>query len=310
MEKYDNSTNTTSYVYDSQKTASAKVGDSVKATSASGLTSVPTGYEREKAYGKNSTSKVTIEADGSSVLKVYYSLIRYTFVFNLNSGGNVLNSNGYPISTVSGFMTVNGNNYTDSKYTISNLVLGQDVSPNWPLNVNDISSWYKFRGWYDSAATIYYVTKRYEVTNDMIAGADSSHQRVFIARWQSSLQQYRVHYYLQNADNPKIYDNSAYSQDYNASTANLSAKDIDGFKYNSSKSSYNRKTRTYNFYYDRNSYNITYLYGSKKLDKKENILFDANINTSTYNFIPPKPANTNERDYTDYNWGGWYATHS
>ena len=83
-EVYNNATRKTSYVYDSAVSASGKVGTTVQADQAPALTTVPTGYKRESAYGMNANSNVTIAADGTSVLKVYYSLIRYTFVFNLN----------------------------------------------------------------------------------------------------------------------------------------------------------------------------------------------------------------------------------
>ena len=203
-------------------------------------------------------------------------------------------------------MTVNGTTYTGRQYTISNVVLGQNISPQWPLDVDSIYGYYgteyNFKGWYFSGEP-YYVTRRYEVTNDMIASADSNHQKVLTARWQSGLKKYSVNYLLQNADNPNQYDISRYSQKFNYSGANLGAKNIAGFTYNKSKSSYNSGTRTYNFYYDRNAYNINYFYGSDKIETKYNILFDSNINTSTYNYQPSRPSGVDE----DYTWGGWYS---
>lgn len=121
-EVYNNATGTTSYVYDSAVSASGKVGTTVQADEAPALTTVPTGYERESAYGMNANSNVTIAADGTSVLKVYYSLVRYTFVFNLN--GPYYYTNGFSTGRIS----KNGSDYYNSNYTIQNVVLGQDIS--------------------------------------------------------------------------------------------------------------------------------------------------------------------------------------
>lgn len=306
-EVYDNATKTTSYVYDSSRTSQGIVGTTVQATNSTietppDQTTIKEGYE--KANDKNTSSSIEIAADETSVLKVYYRLIRYTFVFDLD--GVALDSYGNSAGRVNGSMTVNGTTYTGRQYTISNVVLGQNISPQWPLDVDSIYGYYgteyNFKGWYFSGER-YYVTRRYEVTNDMIASADSNHQKVLTAYWQSGLEQYSVNYRLQNADNPNQYDISSYSQKFNSSGANLGAKNIAGFTYNKSKSSYNSGTRTYNFYYDRNAYNINYFYGSDKIETKYNILFDSNINTSTYNYQPSRPSGVDE----DYTWGGWYA---
>ena len=36
---------------------------------------------------------------------------------------------------------------------------------------------------------------------------------------------------------------------------------------------------------------------------KDNIFFEANINSATYDYIPSRPDDIDE----DYTWGGWYA---
>ena len=152
-----------------------------------------------------------------------------------------------------------------------------------------------------------------------------NHQKVLTARWQSGLKKYSVNYLLQNADNPNQYDISRYSQKFNYSGANLSAKDIAGFDVIYKRDAQGNIVRdvegnpvylnpitganagqsgnTYNFYYKRKSYNIYYYYGSDKIATKSYILFDSNINTSTYNYQPSRPSGVDE----DYTWGGWYA---
>lgn len=316
-EVYNNATGTTSYVYDSAVSASGKVGTTVQADEAPALTTVPTGYERESAYGMNANSNVTIAADGTSVLKVYYSLIRYTFVFNLN--GTLLNVNSYQVDSTSGSMTVNGTSYTSSQYRISNVVLGQDISSQWPTSVNSVTSGrttYQFKGWYNSSDRIFYVTKRYEVTKDMIEkGMNTNNEKTFVAYWQSGLSLYYVNYYLQDADNTSVYTNSSYSQSLYRSNDSLSGKDIDGFTlrtttpagYYSSgywnDNGYNTNNYYYRFYYDRNTYSIDYYYNGSNINTISSIPFEQNINSSTYNYTPERPSGID----ADYTWGGWYT---
>lgn len=317
-EVYNNATRKTSYVYDSAVSASGKVGTTVQADQAPALTTVPTGYKRESAYGMNANSNVTIAADGTSVLKVYYSLVRYTFVFNLNGTLLDVNSNQVGGST-SGSMTVNGTSYTSSQYRISNVVLGQDISSQWPTSVNSVTSGkttYQFKGWYNSSDRIYYVTKRYEVTKDMIEkGMNTNNEKTFVAYWQSGLSLYYVNYYLQDAHNTSVYTNSSYSQSLYLSNGSLRGKDIDGFTlrtttpkgyYNSGyqdDNGYNTNNYYYRFYYDRNTYSIDYYYNGSNINTISSIPFEQNINSSTYNYTPERPSGID----ADYTWGGWYT---
>lgn len=316
-EVYNNATRKTSYVYDSAVSASGKVGTTVQADQAPALTTVPTGYKRESAYGMNANSNVTIAADGTSVLKVYYSLVRYTFVFNLN--GTLLDVNSNQVGSTSGSMTVNGTSYTSSQYRISNVVLGQDISSQWPTSVNSVTSGkttYQFKGWYNSSDRIYYVTKRYEVTKDMIEkGMNTNNEKTFVAYWQSGLSLYYVNYYLQDAHNTSVYANSSYSQSLYLSNGSLRGKDIDGFTlrtttpkgyYNSGyqdDNGYNTNNYYYRFYYDRNTYSIDYYYNGSNINTISSIPFEQNINSSTYNYTPERPSGID----ADYTWGGWYT---
>ena len=316
-EVYNNATRKTSYVYDSAVSASGKVGTTVQAGEAPALKTVPTGYKRESAYGMNANSNVTIAADGTSVLKVYYSLVRYTFVFNLN--GTLLDVNSNQVGSTSGSMTVNGTSYTSSQYRISNVVLGQDISSQWPTSVNSVTSGkttYQFKGWYNSSDRIYYVTKRYEVTKDMIEkGINTNNEKTFVAYWQSRLSLYYVNYYLQDAHNTSVYTNSSYSQSLYLSNGSLRGKDIDGFTlrtttpkgyYNSGyqdDNGYNTNNYYYRFYYDRNTYSIDYYYNGSNINTISSIPFEQNINSSTYNYTPERPSGID----ADYTWGGWYT---
>ncbi|ALT80171.1 cell wall ribonuclease G/E [Streptococcus gallolyticus] len=316
-EVYNNATRKTSYVYDSAVSASGKVGTTVQADQAPALTTVPTGYKRESAYGMNANSNVTIAADGTSVLKVYYSLVRYTFVFNLN--GTLLDVNSYQVGSTSGSMTVNGTSYTSSQYRISNVVLGQDISSQWPTSVNSVTSGkttYQFKGWYNSSDRIYYVTKRYEVTKDMIEkGMNTNNEKTFVAYWQSGLITKQVDYYLQSANDPNVYElSSKYSQFYNSpANAVLNPKNIAGFTITETPSGYSNSTGYYygstyvvdhyRFYYTRNTYSIDYYYNGSNINTISSIPFEQNINSSTYNYTPERPSGID----ADYTWGGWYT---
>ncbi|MCW8502023.1 InlB B-repeat-containing protein [Streptococcus macedonicus] len=316
-EVYNNATRKTSYVYDSAVSASGKVGTTVQADQAPALTTVPTGYKRESAYGMNANSNVTIAADGTSVLKVYYSLVRYTFVFNLN--GTLLDVNSYQVGPTSGSMTVNGTSYTSSQYRISNVVLGQDISSQWPTSVNSVTSGkttYQFKGWYNSSDRIYYVTKRYEVTKDMIEkGMNTNNEKTFVAYWQSGLITKQVDHYLQSANDPNVYElSSKYSQFYNSpANAVLNPKNIAGFTITETPSGYSNSTGYYygstyvvdhyRFYYTRNTYSIDYYYNGSNINTISRIPFEQNINSSTYNYTPERPSGIDD----DYTWGGWYT---
>ncbi len=324
-EVYNNSTGRTYYAYDSSRNPTGQVGTTVQASSAPAMSNVPLGYERETAYGKNANSSVVIDADGQSVLKVYYSLIRYTFIFNADGPSYTTSrgGSGYTGPTVNGRITIGGSSYTGSQYRISNIVLGQDISSVWPSGSQVTSSGSNsFAGWYNSnnssgsnSELVLYVTKRLEVTTDLIRGANVYGQKTYQAYWRSNLVVKTVDYYLQSADKPKVYEiSTVYSQTYNSPAGStLNAKDIAGFTVTSRPSDYPDSSgywsyneyiiNHYRFYYNRDSFAIDYYYGSTKLKDPEYVLFDANINSVIYNYTPSRPDGVDD----DYTWGGWYS---
>jgi hypothetical protein len=119
-EQYDNATGTTSYVYENSKNAYATVGTEVTASSAPGITL--NGYEKNAEMNAESTA--TIAADGSSVLLVYYRLIRYTFVFDANGGT----------------INIGGKTYTGRNYRLEDLVIGKSVLDVWPSSSDEITA--------------------------------------------------------------------------------------------------------------------------------------------------------------------------
>lgn len=297
-EVYDNATNTTKYVYDSSQNATGQVGTVVQAAAAPNIkTSLP---NHEKDATRNASSKITVAPDGSSVLNVYYKLKRYTFIFNLDN----------PYAT----LYHEGRSYTGSQYRISDVVLGQDISNQWPTSGDIVNTNARqvgrFYAWYDTQGRINYVTKRYEVTTDMLTGMNAENQKTFPAQWQRSVVPFEVEYWLQSPDNPAVYDLSyTYSQEINLTNPNLSAKSLAGFTNISTIPRGYRGTEltwaggVYRFYYDRDRYKIDYYNGSPQATTKDRILFDANINNATYNYVPPRPSGVD----ADYTWGGWHT---
>lgn len=309
-EVYNNSTGQTDYAYEKSVTAQGQVGTIIQASTAPEMSSVPIGYEKETAYGKNSTSSIIVAADGSSTLKVYYSLIRYTFVFDLN------NPNGR--------ITMGGRTYSDSNYRITDVVLGKDISRQWPSSISNPkeiyddtnygNSWspryYSFNSW-DNSPDPNYKTKRYEVTEDLIAKADrNTRTRTLKANWTQSTTQASVEYWLQQPDGS--YQKSNYYSQSFIRTGSLGAKQIFGYDYlvdgvtpsgyQSSQTA--RNPYTYRFYYNRKSSEIHYIYKSEVLKTEKGILFDADISSSRYNFEPTqRPSGVD----SDYEWKGWYT---
>ena len=299
-QEYDNTTQTTKYVYDSAQSSTAKVGTTVSATNAPAIATAAKYWEKDTAA--NASSSVEIAPDGSSVLKVYYQLKRYTFVFNLN--GPYYDYSGY----TSGRIFINGRTYWNSNYTISNVVLGQDISSLWPSSSSEVYDSYNYRS-FDYWIESWSKTKRFEVTSDLLDQADSSNNIQQTARWINGGTQASVEYWLQSADNPNVYEKSEkYSQSF-VNTSGLNPKDIFGYTYlNYTPSGYSGSQYwgdvVYRFYYDRTKYKIDYYYnGSLLKSTGQTVPFERNINTATYNYTPSRPAGVD----ADYTWGGWYA---
>lgn len=298
-EVYDNSTQSTHYVYDSSIKQTAKTGDVIKASDAKGLDTVPVGYTLD--IDENAKSEVTIATDGSSVLKVYYKLKRYTFVFNANYSSAF-------ITITDAKITVDGKVYNGNDYRIENVVLGQDIAEQWPsgTQISSASQYrMKFYGWSNPIGDSTWATKRFKVTSDMLYEGKQADDGIYFVeltskwiRWPKTI---TVNYYLENINGN--YDRSdKYSQTfYSPQNAFSNPKEIDGFDYSHGNAGKNN-VRVYNFYYNRKQYQIDYYNKDQELTLKKNILFGANINNDTYNWTPERPGDVD----SDYTWKGWY----
>ncbi|WP_293963749.1 InlB B-repeat-containing protein, partial [uncultured Streptococcus sp.] len=300
-EVYDNSTQSTHYAYESSITQTAKTGDVIKASDAKGLDTVPVGYTLD--IDKNAKSEVTIAADGSSVLKVYYKLKHYTFVFQANS-------RYYNITDAK--ITVNGKVYDGNDYKIENVVLGQDIAEQWPsgTQISSKKSAKKFRDWNhpNPNSNITWVTKRFKVTSDMLYEKNQPDDGIYVvtltANWIYRPEEMTVNYYLENINGNGNYDRSdKYSQTFYSDLHSLYPKEIDGFDYNPNHQTENKGPLVYDFYYDRHRYSIDYYYADQKLNTIPNIPFESDINNDTYTKEPTtRPIGVDD----DYTWVGWY----
>jgi uncharacterized repeat protein (TIGR02543 family) len=306
FEKYNDAGTASSFVYDSTGPGTGTVGATVYANDSSIPTKTRKGWEADTT--RNAASNVTITADGSSVLYVYYKLKEYTFYFRPGQYGNY----AYVTATLKGD-TKNGNNNFNYTMTVK---LGQDIAASWPLDITNAFFYYyvyyypAFQGWINPDNNTVYITKRLIVTDDMVPTNGST--ITYTASWVLNSEKYTVNYWLQNADNDNYTKSTTYSQIINSNTGgiNLGAKDIAGYTYNSSKDDHkykgsgnNRYIYEYNFYYDRDRYNIDYYYGSTLQKTVNNVKFEANINNGTYNYTPARPADKPAGS----TFAGWYA---
>lgn len=313
-EVYDNNTQTTSYVYRTTATKSAKVGTTVRATSADSIaTSLP---YHEVDVAANNQSSVVIQPDGSSVLNIYYKLKRYTLRFDLGTTNDYGSDAGLRLM-------IGGQTYTTTSgtiYEIKDVVLGQYIAHKWPSGTNemfDVNGYYGFMGWShpNNPSNSLYLTDRDKVSGDVLRGSDRNNIKTYTARWQAGLIEKRVEYYLQSANDPKQYDLADISQSFRQVwNGSLGQKSISGFtriavpkgKPGNVNSSYNgrRYVSVFRFYYQRETYTIDYFYKDSQIRSTGKVVrFDQNINLPAYNYIPPRPATVD----ADYTWGGWYS---
>jgi len=303
-EKYNAGGN--EWVYENSRTATATAGTTVYAANAPKMQRTPNGYELSSemngtatAGGQGADTAVEIAADGSSVVKVYYSLIRYTIVFNINRNNGEIN--------------MGGATYSGSNYRIQNVVIGQDVSSQWPAQSSEIYSTNRyFDGWTDGYHSWLQITKVSVIDYEYFEAANSSHVVTWTAQWSRTTADRSAEYWLQQADGSYVRDNSL--NQFGLNTTSLGGRQISGYTLHNGAprgytgSGYGTDAQghyryIYRFYYDRARYQIDYYYGDTKLTTKSNIYYEANINTTEYDYTPARPSGVD----SDYTWGGWYA---
>lgn len=285
------------YSYVSSETKSGTVGTTVSGSNYSKT------FTDSSYYHKASSTSAAVKADGSTVVYVKYDLNTYYLVFDLNTNNSNIT------------LTKDGNSYTKDtspKYTIT-CKFGEDISTKWPTkdDISGTSSDTSFYGWKRENSNSIYVSKRFEVTADMLNNTSNGSSTSYTASWKSGSSVY-LHYMLQNTDDNGYTDSEKYSQAAIRGTGDkdYTAKDIAGYTYITGTPSGYQSTYTdsttgvkhYYFYYDRKTYDIDYYFGSEKLTTKSNIRFGKNINNDTYNYTPDKPSAVDP----EATFGGWY----
>ncbi len=285
-EVWNNATGAGDYVYKSSVTKSGLVG-----TEVSGDKGNPDNYHE---YDRSTSA--TIRPDGSTVVATYHKLKKYTFIFDLADGKNV-----------KGKITYDGKEYGTNEYKIENVVLGQDISEKWPTADNTTrNNNNKFYGWSVPGNDSTFVSKRFEITTDMLNGGNSK-EITCSAIWNGGTALRKLEYWLQTEDGTGHEIAEKYTQILYGS-GDFSAKSIDGFSYVRKENVTERieidgknQTVTVNrFYYNRNSYTITYKYKDQTIKVENSILFGANI--SNKNYTPDRPKGMDD----EYIFKGWY----
>ncbi len=140
-------------------------------------------YEFDHAEGVSH-----VVGDGSTVVGAYYKLKVYEFRFDLIHSDTSL--------------TIGGQTYTGSEYYF-NARMGENIASKWPTDVTGYmlsGVQYQFYAWYNSNIGSYFVTKRFNITTDMVPNPNTTSAIVFNAQYQTGMTQRQVNYYLQNVN--------------------------------------------------------------------------------------------------------------
>ena len=279
MTVYRRQTNDNEYAYLTSVTKQALAGSTV---SGDGDLSEMVFSEKKFYHVKRTTSDI-VAADGSTIVYVDYDLNTYTFKFNLDNSNAVIK--------------IGNKEYKGSEYSFQ-CRYGDDISALWPAaDAVTVSKGSVFYGWDNT-----YVSKRFEVTSELIGDTKNGGTRTFKATYDNQ-EKRKVEYYLQDPDKSTYSIADKYTQ--TIYTDKLNAKEIDGFTNISTPNGYKGSgkengTYVYRFYYKRNSYNIDFISGGKVIKTVENIPFDKDISGQYY--VPTRPADVP----TFYEFKGWY----
>ena len=233
---------------------------------------------------------VEVKADNSTVVYVKYDLNSYKIAFDLNKR----KSSDVKLTIGGKTYSAGGTNYYFEAR------LGEDISAKWPTKTN-ISGANNFYGWDPPHSDTTFVSKRFNLTKNMIDGSENNSTTTYKALWESG-RTVELHYMLQNADDDDYTDDPNYRQSA-ITSGGFTAKEIDGYTHTGTDYDNQWNPTEYYFYYKRNTYTISYYYKGLNLGSKTGIRFGKNINTATYN----APADNAECGVdSEYVFAGWY----
>ena len=290
--------------YSALATASktARTGTELTLDATSGA--LPSSYTDRGYFTFEKSDTVTILANGSSVLNVYFTRNVYTITFDLL--GNLRRSS----LTQSPVLTKNGQTYTDT-YSFK-AKYEQDISAQWPtaedfttlpvrssFGPGSGTTTYYFSRWADT-----WVSKRLTLTSNIISNGTIS------ANWDTNLVTYTLNYMFETPDGSgtaysyggttRYYKKSeAYSQTVSTTRASSwNAKLITGFT--SVNVVPDSKTNTFTLYYSRNKYKLT-LNNYGTTTSQNEVMFEASL--ASYGTPPNRPSDFSEKAV----FKGWYT---
>ena len=183
---------------------------------------------------------VEVKADNSTVVYVKYDLNIYKIEFNLNKK----QSSGVKLTIGGKTYSAGGTNYYFEAR------LGEDISAKWPTKTN-ISGANNFYGWDPPHSDTTFVSKRFNLTKNMIDGSENNSTTTYKALWESG-RTVELHYMLQNADDDDYTDDPNYRQSA-ITSGGFTAKEIDGYTHTGTDYDNQWNPTEYYFYYKRNT---------------------------------------------------------
>ncbi len=217
-EQYNEAGTATSYVYEDSRTVRGKVGTTVTASNPPSTTFNPGTkipyhvVDTDKNASGEDSTKVTIEADGSTVLMVYYKLKEYTFTFHAGTFSTRYGT--YDVTATLTDKGVSGSGLLNYSFKAK---LGQNISSLWPSSGTG-TYYYDYydvtlAGWSKpDAGSEYQDLKQYRLTTQLLPSSGTS--ILYTAVWTDGDTTYKVNIYLQNADDDGYTLSTIYSQEF------------------------------------------------------------------------------------------------
>lgn len=278
----------TEYVEDDSWWNTSKAGE--KIILSSGFTE---NYDLGKDYThyhyNNYDENVIAKADGSSVVRVYFDLNIYQFIFNVGEYGKI---------------NIGGGTYTKSEYSFY-AKYGEDVSSRWPAAEEVSRDDAKFKHWNPGKSGLANIATKRLVIGDAEVPFSHTHKasRTFDVEWTTTTSSVIGHYLFEKIDSEKYSGDNKYLEDpkYRAviNNSSLNQKEIEGYTIN--KDHYKKSGNNYYFYYDRNVYTLEFYNDSQKpVNTVKSIKFGSPL--QKYQYIPDQP---NGKE--GYTFAGWYT---
>ena len=295
--------NDTNYSFEKAVPASGTTGDTVTLSGTQLGTSQLSSTYRNYFHYDHHDDNVTIKGDGSAIVNVYFARNSYTIRFNIKGRTNW---------TTNPVLKINGVEYTETyQFTAK---YEQDISKLWPTAADVIQDpviyrWGYRYTYYFAGINSTWVSKRVNLTSDLISDSENGSTSTYNVLWQTDLNTYDLHYMLQpssGSETQSDFEDSTLYRQTVKSSGTWSPKKIAGF---TADSELTKQETSQNgdgdydvyFYYYRSRFDLTFINGD---DQKvvPGIYYEADI--SGQNYTPDKPSGIPDA----YVFSGWYTT--